>query len=108
MEYGMLGRTGLKISRLGMGGLFVSSHGSERQEGIRAVRRALELGINYIDTAPGYRDSEEVIGAALKEVRTPYILSTKLGGRPQPFHPQDKKELRQTDRKFKPPTTRKW
>ena len=96
MEYGMLGQTGLKISRLAMGGLFVSSHGSERQEGIRAVRRALELGINYIDTAPGYGDSEEVVGAALKEVRTPHILSTKLGGRPQPFDPQDKKALRQS------------
>jgi aryl-alcohol dehydrogenase-like predicted oxidoreductase len=96
MEYGMLGRTGLKVSRLGMGGLFVSSHGSERQEGIRAVRRALALGITYIDTAPGYRDSEEVVGAALKEVRTPYILSTKLGGRPLPFNPQDKRALRES------------
>lgn len=96
MDYAVLGRTGLKVSRLGMGGLFVSSHGSAREEGIRAVRRALELGVTYIDTAPGYRDSEEVVGAALKEVSTPHILSTKLGGRPQPFDPQDKKALRQS------------
>jgi aryl-alcohol dehydrogenase-like predicted oxidoreductase len=96
MQYAVLGRTGLKVSRLGMGGLFVSSHGAERQEGIRAVRRALELGINYVDTAPGYGDSEEVVGAALKEVFPPCVLSTKLGGRPQPFNPQDKDALRQS------------
>ena len=97
MQYDVLGRTGLKVSRLSMGGLFVSSHhGAERQEGIRTVLGALELGINYIDTAPGYGDSEEVVGAALKEATPPCVLSTKLGGRPQPFDPQDKDALRQS------------
>ncbi len=96
MRYRTLGRTGLKVSELGMGGLFISSVGAERDEGILAVRRALELGVNYVDTAPGYANSEEVLGAALENVEEPYILSTKLGGRPIPFNPQDKDMLRRS------------
>ncbi len=94
MKYRPLGKTGLQVSELSMGGLFVSSLGATREEARRAVRRALELGVNYIDTAPGYLDSEEVLGYALEGVRQPFILSTKLGGRPQPFDPQDKAALR--------------
>lgn len=95
MEKRILGRTGLEVSVLGMGGLFVSKVGGEgREEACRAVRRALELGVNYVDTAPTYADSEEVLGLALEGVAQPYILSTKLGGRPQPFNPQDKDALR--------------
>ena len=96
MQYEILGRTGLRVSRLGMGGLFVSAHGAGRQEGVRAVRRALDLGINYIDTAPAYGDSEEVVGAALGAAPPPCVLSTKIGGRPQPFDPRDKEALRQS------------
>ena len=91
-----LGKTGLQVSELGLGGLFISSFGAERQEARRAVHRALELGINYIDTAPGYHDSEEVLGFALQDVDRPYVLSTKLGGRPQPFDAQDKDALRRS------------
>jgi aryl-alcohol dehydrogenase-like predicted oxidoreductase len=94
LKYRTLGKTGLEVSELGMGGLFVSSFGAAREEGVRAVRRALELGVNYVDTAPGYRDSEEVLGEALEGVPQPYILSTKLGGRPQPFDAQDVDALR--------------
>ena len=96
MRYRILGRTDLQVSELGMGGLFVSKLGAEREEARRAVHRALELGVNYIDTAPGYLDSEEVLGFALQGVKQPYILSTKLGGRPQPFDPQDKNALRRS------------
>lgn len=54
---------------------------------------ALRLGINYIDTAPNYANSEEVIGKALEGPSTeePIIMSTKIGGKPIPFFPQDKK-----------------
>ena len=96
MRYRTLGKTGLQVSELGMGGLFVSSFAAEREEGCRAIRRALELGVNYVDTAPGYRDSEEVLGVALAGVEQPYTLSTKLGGRPQPFDAQDKDALRRS------------
>jgi len=96
MEYRQLGRTGLQVSELGMGGLFISSFGTERAEARLAVRRALELGVNYFDTAPSYHDSEEVLGDALADVAEPHIVSTKLGGRPQPFDPQDKALLRRS------------
>jgi aryl-alcohol dehydrogenase-like predicted oxidoreductase len=96
MKYRTLGKTGLKVSELGMGGLFISSFAAEREEGRRAVRRALDLGVNYVDTAPGYRDSEEVLGYALEGVARPYVLSTKLGGRPQPFDAQDAQALRRS------------
>lgn len=96
MKYRILGKTGLRVSELAMGGLFISKFGADRDEACRAIHRALELGVNYIDTAPGYLDSEEVLGIALKDIRQPYILSTKLGGRPQPFNPQDKIALRRS------------
>ncbi len=89
MEYRTLGRTGLEVSVLSMGGLFVSKIGGERRPAHAAIHRALDLGVNYIDTAPGYLDSEEVIGEALEDVTRPYVISTKLGGRPEPFNPQD-------------------
>ena len=95
MEYRTLGRTGLKVSLLSMGGLFVSKiAGTERRRAYDATHRALELGVNYVDTAPSYLDSEEVLGEALEGVPQPYIISTKLGGRPDPFNAQDKDALR--------------
>jgi len=94
MRKNILGRTGLEVSRIGFGGLFVASFSAELEEAKRAVTHALAVGINYIDTAPGYGNSEEVLGKALEGVKQPVILSTKLGGRPTPFLPQDKACLR--------------
>lgn len=94
MNYRTLGKTGLRVSELSLGGLFVATHFAERADARRAVHRALELGVNYIDTAPGYFNSEEVLGEALEGVSRPYILSTKLGGRPKPFDPRDRAGLR--------------
>ncbi len=88
-----LGKTGLKVSELSLGGLFISSHGSAYAQAEAAIRRAVELGVNYVDTAPGYADSEEVLGKALRGVKAPVIVSTKLGGRPQPFEPQNRDHL---------------
>ena len=97
MEKRILGRTGLEVSVLGMGGLFVSTAGGRRRtDGCNAIRRALELGVNYVDTAPSYSDSEAVVGEALDGVLQPHYLSTKIGGRPQPFDPKDKQLLRQS------------
>ncbi|MEM7028861.1 MAG: aldo/keto reductase [Chloroflexota bacterium] len=96
MKYRKLGQTGLIVSELGMGGLFVSSYGAVKEDARAAIHRALELGVNYVDTAPGYLDSEEVVGYALAGVPQPYVLSTKLGGRPKPFNPQDKDALRRS------------
>jgi aryl-alcohol dehydrogenase-like predicted oxidoreductase len=96
MNKRLLGKTGLEISELGLGGLFVASMFGPAERGIATIRRAVELGVNYVDTAPGYGNSEEVIGLALRETHTPLILSTKLGGRPQPFRPQDQAALFQS------------
>ncbi len=90
MEYRILGKTGIEVSELAMGGLFVASFAGDFERAKAAVRRALDLGVNFIDTAPGYADSEEVLGKILDGVKLPFILSTKFGGRPQPFLPQDK------------------
>ena len=96
MKKRVLGRTGLKVTELSLGGLFVSSYGAAYQQSRQAVRRALDLGVNYIDTAPTYFDSEEVLGRALEGVDTPFYLSTKIGGRLDPFLPQDPACLRRS------------
>ena len=85
----ILGKTGLEVSELALGGIFVSTMGGDFDQTRAAARRAVELDINYIDTAPSYANSEETIGRALEGVEAPLIFSTKLGGRPRPFEPQN-------------------
>jgi len=87
VKYRMLGRTGLKISEIGfgcgnIGGMMVRG-GHEDQ--VRAVRQAVELGINYFDTAAAYGDgkSEENLGIVLKEIGTKVTLATKVRHRPE-------------------------
>lgn len=93
MRKRLLGRTGLEVSELAIGGLFTSSLGPGLEASRAAVRRAVELGVNYFDTAPAYANSEEVLGPILADIHVPVIVSTKLGGRPQPFDPRDPKHL---------------
>ena len=93
MDKRTLGSTDIEVTRLALGGLFVASFAAELDEAKRTVRRALDLGVNYIDTAPGYGNSEEVLGKALSEVDTDCFIATKLGGRPQPFDPRDRDGL---------------
>ncbi|WP_164156081.1 aldo/keto reductase [Sandarakinorhabdus rubra] len=89
MEYRPLGRTGLSVSTLSLGGLFVSAAGGPFERAREAVHHALARGVNYIDTAPMYLDSESVLGRILEGQAAPVILSTKLGARPQPFDPRN-------------------
>ncbi len=93
MQYTTLGKTGRRISRIGLGGLFVSEVGGEFDTARAAIDEALTHGITYIDTAPGYRNSEEVLGRALAGERRPFVISTKLGGRPAPFEAKNKAHL---------------
>jgi len=93
MRKRILGKTGIEVSELGFGSLFTSSLGPGFDDSKAAVHKALDLGINYFDTAPAYANSEEVLGRIIADVRTPFILSTKVGGRPQPFAPQNPKQL---------------
>jgi aryl-alcohol dehydrogenase-like predicted oxidoreductase len=81
---------------MGLGGLFVSSFGAPYEQARAAIHRAVDLGVTYIDTAPGYLNSEEVIGRAIADIDEPLVLSTKLGGRPQPFNAQDRDLLEQS------------
>ncbi len=83
MEYRRLGKTDLRVSVLGLGSGGKSklgqAHGMEQSEITPIVRRALDLGINIIDTAPGYDESEELLGAALEGVpRDSYVMCTKF------------------------------
>lgn len=87
---------GPAVCRLGLGGLFTSTLGGGVRETERLLAAAAELGVNLIDTAPAYADSEETLGRALRSVDGDFVISTKLGGRPQPFDPQDAPALRRS------------
>ena len=93
MKTRTLGKTGLKVSEIGLGGLYISSRGAEFEDARIAIHEAMELGINYMDTAPAYMDSETVLGKVLTEKENSVIVSTKLGGYPKPFDPRDKDQL---------------
>ena len=82
METRTLGKTGLKVSALGfgcgmVGGLMVSGASADQE---RAVARALELGINYFDTAPlyGNGESEKNLGKVLAALRPNVLVGTKV------------------------------
>lgn len=70
-----LGKTGLEVSRVGMGGIPIQRLSED--EAIKVVRQALDLGINFIDTALGYGTSEERIGKAITGRRDQVIIATK-------------------------------
>ena len=70
-----LGKTGLQVSVVGFGGIPIIA--LSRNEAEEVVRYAYDKGINYFDTARAYGDSEDKIGAALKEVRDEVIIATK-------------------------------
>lgn len=75
MEYKTLGKTGLKISKLGFGGIPIQKvNVATTRELIVAMA---EKGINYIDTARGYTVSESYLGEALEGYRDKFILATK-------------------------------
>jgi predicted aldo/keto reductase-like oxidoreductase len=85
MQYREFGKTGIKISALGFGSMRLpQKHVDDKnvfdyEESIRIIHRAFELGVNYIDTAPGYCDTESeiIVGQALKGWRDKVYLSTK-------------------------------
>lgn len=89
MKRRVLGRTGLAVSEVGFGAWgiggnqFGNSYGpTDDAESLRAVRRAVELGCNFFDTADvyGHGHSEELLGDALTGVRHDVIIATKVGG----------------------------
>jgi aryl-alcohol dehydrogenase-like predicted oxidoreductase len=85
MKYGLLGRTDLNVSKIGLGATGIGGHNLfvyvDEAESIGTVFRALELGVNFIDTADYYGcgRSETLIGKALRASGKPAILATKGG-----------------------------
>lgn len=74
-----LGKIGLTVSAVGFGGIPIQR--LTEQEAIKVVRRCLDLGITFLDTANGYTTSEERIGKAIASRREGLVLATKTGAR---------------------------
>jgi aryl-alcohol dehydrogenase-like predicted oxidoreductase len=93
MRYRTLGRTGLQVSEVGFGGApagiphylerWDPGAAVERAEVERALERALDLGLNYLDTAPGYGagTGEAIYGSVIARRRAECIVATKTGAR---------------------------
>ena len=81
MEYRVLGRTGVHVSRLGLGAMVLGAWGNtDHRSSERIIQRALDGGINLVDTADVYAfgESEEIVGAALQGRRDDVVLATKF------------------------------
>jgi aryl-alcohol dehydrogenase-like predicted oxidoreductase len=80
MRYRALGRTGIKVSPYALGAMMFGAIGNpDHDESIRIIHRALDAGINLIDTADMYSrgESEEIVGKALRDRRADVVLATK-------------------------------
>ena len=87
MEYRVLGKSGLKISRLGFGGIPIQRIDAEGTKSL--MTQLMAEGVNYIDTARAYTVSEEYLGYALKGIRQHFILATKSMARTADAMAQD-------------------
>jgi aryl-alcohol dehydrogenase-like predicted oxidoreductase len=84
MQKRMLGKSGLEVSALGFGcmGLnFSYGHSLEKQEAVSLIRKAVDLGVTFFDTAEVYGPftNEEIVGEALSPVRDQVVIATKFG-----------------------------
>lgn len=75
MNYRVLGKTGLKISSLGFGGIPIQRISAEEARAL--MHKMMDAGVNYIDSARGYTVSEEYLGYALEGIRDKFVLATK-------------------------------
>ena len=79
MQHKIFGRTGLSVSALGFGGSEIGFHGTPQSDVNALLNAALDAGLNVIDTAAVYADSEQKIGEAVSHRRGEYHLFTKCG-----------------------------
>jgi aryl-alcohol dehydrogenase-like predicted oxidoreductase len=83
MHYRTLGRTGIQVSPYALGAMMFGVIGNpDHEDSTRIIHRALDAGINFIDTADLYShgESEEIVGAALQGRRDNIVLATKVNG----------------------------
>lgn len=83
MQYRPLGRTGIQVSPYCLGAMMFGALGNpDHDDSIRIIHRALDSGINFVDTADMYArgESEEIVGKALKGRRDDVVLATKFHG----------------------------
>src|SRR5881396_2538522 len=83
MKYRTLGRTGVQVSKLCLGTMMFGAWGNpDHDDSIRIIHRALDAGINFVDTADVYSsgESEEIVGKALAGRRDTVVLATKFHG----------------------------
>lgn len=83
MHYRPLGRTGIKVSPYCLGAMMFGAIGNpDHDDAIRIIHKALDAGINFIDTADRYNrgELEEIVGKALKGRRNSVVLTTKVHG----------------------------
>ncbi len=82
MEYRPLGRTGLAVSEIGYGAWGIGGSmwvGAEEDQSVKALHRALDLGVNLVDTARGYGESERIVGRVVRErPREELYVATKV------------------------------
>src|SRR5690242_15181622 len=83
MRYRKLGRTNLEVSEIGYGGWGIGGvlwQGNDDKESLTALRRAIELGLNFIDTALAYGDghSETLVGKIVRESDRKVYVATKV------------------------------
>jgi aryl-alcohol dehydrogenase-like predicted oxidoreductase len=84
MKYRKLGNSGLEVSAIGLGCMGLSfgyGPATDKQEGIKLIRRAYELGVNFFDSAEAYGPftNEELLGEAVQSFRDKIVLATKFG-----------------------------
>ena len=88
MQYRELGRTGWKVSTISFGAWAIGGTWGDVKddESLAALNRALDLGVNFFDTADGYGDghSEQLLGKLRKERNEPFYIATKIGRRLNP------------------------
>ena len=87
MEYRILGKTGLKVSAMGFGGIPIQRIDAAGTKVL--MHKLVEQGINYIDTARGYSVSEQYLGEALDGIRDQFVLATKSMARDKAGMAQD-------------------
>jgi len=93
MEKVRLGRTNLLVTRLGWGGIPIQRVSEE--EGVRVIEFLIDVGVDFLDTARGYTNSERRVGLALQKTDRPVVISTKSQVRTEKIYEEVQRSLRE-------------